>query len=277
MIFKKINMCILQKGLVLGLTPLLFSSCASGENAHNSIIYKNSFTQSPQGIYTRAQVDKEWNTPPYANGIEEKRVKIIDNSDKNRVLKVSYPSNEFGIANTGAQWKLIFNKSYEEITLSYRLRFGENFDFVRGGKLPGLAGGTAPSGGKEVTGTNGWSGRIMWRKDGRIVQNVYHPDKPGKYGEDFAWNIDGEHYFQPGVWHSVQNHFVMNTPKKNDGVMQAWLDGVLVLDKHNMHFRDVNTFAIDLLYFSTFFGGSTQEWATSKDEEILFDDFKISH
>lgn len=50
--------------------------------------------------------------------------------------------------------------------LSYMVRFPADFDFVRGGKLPGLYGGEAPSGGEEVDGVNGFSMRLMWREEG---------------------------------------------------------------------------------------------------------------
>ena len=58
--------------------------------------------------------------------------------------------------------------------------------------------------------------------------------------------------------------------------VQAWLDDDLVFDVNNIRFRDVETFAIDGFYFSTFFGGSGSQWNTSKDEVAFFDDFRIS-
>lgn len=68
----------------------------------------------------------------------------------------------------------------------------------------------------------------------------------------------------------------MNTPGKNDGIIQSWLDGELVLDRRDIRFRDTNTFSIDQLYFSTFFGGDDPSWAPSKNETVLFDDFNVS-
>ncbi len=256
------------------LIPVIFTSCGTTENIKH-IIYENSFSDSKIGLYTKEQLYDEWDFTTNSIGIEEARVSVVEDEDKNRVFSISYPKNNYGIQNTGAQWKLSFNHSYNEAYISYSIKFSENFDFVKGGKLPGLAGGSAPSGGNASTGTNGWSGRIMWRSDGRIVQYMYYPDMSGTYGEDFPWDIDKEHYFKPNIWYKIKNHFVMNTPGKNDGVIQAWLDDVLVLDRHDIRFRDVDSFGIDLFYFSTFFGGNNQTWATSKDETILFDDFKI--
>ena len=62
----------------------------------------------------------------------------------------------------------------------------------------------------------------------------------------------------------------------HDGVVQAWLDGVQVLDVNNIRFRDVASLQIDQLYFSTFFGGSGARWATTKDEVAFFDDFLVT-
>jgi len=235
-----------------------------------TVIYKNSFTSSPLDTYTLEQLNKEWNSPSWDSGIGEGRATIVEEENSNKALEISYRAGHFSNSYTGAQWQYEF-KQYEELYSSYRIKFGKNFDFVKGGKLPGFAGGTSPTGGADVSGTDGWSGRIMWRSDGRVVQYVYHPDKPGKYGEDFPWNCS----FKPGTWHTIQNRFVMNTPGKYDGIIQAWFDGKLVLDKRDMRFRDVDSFGIDLFYFSTFFGGGDDSWSTSKDETVMFDDFKF--
>ena len=44
-----------------------------------------------------------------------------------------------------------------------RMRFGSNFDWVRGGKLPGLCAGSCPTGcDKNISPSEGFSARIMW-------------------------------------------------------------------------------------------------------------------
>ena len=63
---------------------------------------------------------------------------------------------------------------------------------------------------------------------------------------------------------------------QNDGIVQGWLDDRLVVDINNIRFRDIETLAIDGFYFSTFFGGSGNQWNTSKDEVAFFDDFRVS-
>ena len=117
---------------------------------------------------------------------------------------------------------------------------------------------------------------MMWRTGGDAVQYLYHPDQPTIYGEDLFWNIGGQRTFVPGQWVQVEHRFVMNTPTQHDGIVQAWWNGSLALERTDIRFRDVSTFAIDVFYFSTFFGGSTSDWAALKDEYTYFDDFVIS-
>jgi len=261
--------------ILLLTTSLLFVSCGGSlKSDTDNTIYKNDFESTTLGTYTLSQLENEWGTHS-ALGVEEGRVAISKSND-NTFMDVFYPASQYGVQDTGTQFKLDFGRLYEDVTLTYRLKFKDDFDFVKGGKLPGLAGGTAPSGGEKANGTNGWSGRIMWRKDGEIVQYMYYPDNSNPYGEDFPWNLNGKHYFKVNKWHTIKNHFIMNTPKQHDGVMQAWLDGELVLDRHDMHFRDTDSLGIDLFYFSTFFGGGDSSWSTTQDEKILFDDFEIT-
>jgi len=58
--------------------------------------------------------------------------------------------------------------------------------------------------------------------------------------------------------------------------MQAWFDAPARADRKDVRFRSVDSVPIDSFYFSTFFGGSTAEWAPPEDEYIDFDDIVVS-
>src|SRR5690606_32845406 len=141
-------------------------------------------------------------------------------------------------------------------------------DFVRGGKLPGLVGGSAPTGGERATGLNGFSARLMWRPGGAAVQYVYYPDQTGTWGDDLPYALGGQRAFSPGRWHRVEHRVRLNTPGQRDGRLQAWFDGELALDAGELRFRDALGVRIDQAYFSTFFGGNDPSWAPTKDEHI---------
>lgn len=242
------------------------------------IVLRVTFDQAPVGAYTDAAIKSEWKWIQWYSGLKEGRVQIVDGAaaQQGRALRIFYPKGGVGPAEGGAQWKVKLPSSFEELYCAYWVKFESGFDFVKGGKLPGLLGGAGNTGGAKPTGLDGWSARMMWRSLGAAVQYVYHPDQPTIYGEDLPYSVGGKRSFVPGSWHRVEHRIVMNTPKQKDGVVQAWWDGTLALDRKDLRFRDVTSFAIDGFYFSTFFGGDDPTWAPSKDSYVYFDDFVIA-
>jgi hypothetical protein len=241
-------------------------------------LYWIDFDDAPLGPYSADALAAAWEDPAWNQGVDEGRVEVFegDGAYAGRSLRVHYPQGGVGPGEGGAQWQLVFPAGYAELYCAYRLRFADGFDFVKGGKLPGLAGGAANTGGDKPTGSDGWSARNMWREDGAIVQYTYHVDQPTQYGEDMPWDIGGQRHFVAGQWHRVEHRVVMNTPGVHDGVIEGWLDGERVFTREGLLFRDVDGFAVDLFYFSTFFGGSGDDWAPSKPEHVDFDEFIIA-
>lgn len=187
-------------------------------------------------------------------------------------------------------WKL--NTPLTSGYFAYNFKTSPNFDSVKGGKIPGLCGGTCPSGGYQTTnaprladgGNNpagkaiGWSGRNMWQTGGHLIQYFYHPNQTTKYGPGYSYRYasGGRTFINDNKWHSIEHYVKMNTPGKTDGVFQAWFDGTRVLNLQNIRFRDDTSYAIDMLMFSVFFGGGDASFATTKDEYLYFDDFVLS-
>jgi hypothetical protein len=195
-------------------------------------------------------------------------------------LRVLYPAGGIG-GDSGFLFRSSFSKwgilGQESIYLRYYLKFEPGFDFVKGGKLPGVAGGQGNTGGHKPNGKDGWSARIMWRGDGKIVQYVYHPDQPGDYGEDFEWSFGGcPRFFKPGQWQCVETYVQMNTPGKKDGIIRSWLDGDKALEVTNLRFRDIPDLKIDQFEFETFFGGGDPSWASPREQYAFFDGFVLS-
>ena len=160
---------------------------------------------------------------------------------------------------------------HDSLRLSYYLRFADDFDFVKGGKLPGLFGGDGASGGNIPDGTNGFSTRFMWRRNGDGEVYAYRPTS-----KDYGTSIGrGNWQFQPGTWHHLEQEIKLNSPGQADGQIKVWLDGVQVLDIEGITFRYVDSLKIDGIFFSTFFGGGNSSWATPKDTYIDFAEFSI--
>jgi hypothetical protein len=237
------------------------------------------FQARSAGPYTADMVDGDFGGwPTWNNGLDEGRATIVDEAG-NRFLRVSYPAGKYGPQEGGVQFVVPLASAHDDLYLSYRFRFAGDFQFVQGGKLPGLVGGTSPTGCNldpaEVSG--GFSARMMWRTAGTAVQLVYTSKLVNTCGDDFPYVVCGSPArFSAGAWHQVVHHLRMNTPAQTDGVLEAWLDGTLALARHDVPFRgDGASFGSDALYFSTFFGGGDASWAPASDQRIDFDDFVV--
>ncbi len=197
------------------------------------------------------------------------------------VLRVHYPvgtaspsvSRQTDTPLGGAQfYGDLFLPARTQLRLSYYVRFAEGFDFVKGGKLPGLFGGIGASGGNVPDGTDGFSARLMWRKNGQGEVYAYLPtsDAHGTSIGRGAWR------FQSGIWYKLEQEIKLNTPDQADGEIRIWVNDNLVLEQSEIVFRTANSLEIDGIFFSTFFGGGDPSWATPKDTYVDFANFSVS-
>jgi hypothetical protein len=150
----------------------------------------------------------------------------------------------------------------DEMHLKYNVTFGEDFDFRNGGKLPGLAGGAANSGGHQPNGKDGWSARIDFRKDGAAEIYAYLPTqkdpaiqalKKGDKGFSLG-RVEG--VFEPGGTYQIEERVKMNTPGKANGRLQLYVNGEKIVDQKGLVISNSPKLKADQLMFSTFFGGS---------------------
>jgi hypothetical protein len=199
----------------------------------------------------------------------------------NRFLRSHNPAGEYG----GANLQMKLPREADEAILKYRMRFKDNFDFSKGGKLPGLAG-VAPgsdlaaaAGGGAPDGDDAWSARGMWYSDkayksmspGEAVQYLYYPDMPGKYGQILRYGLA----YPRGEWVEVSSHIVMNTPGKKNGSITISVDGREVARRTGMRFRTTRDLSIDRIFFATFRGGSGSDWMSNRHGWIDFDNIQV--
>jgi hypothetical protein len=155
-----------------------------------------------------------------------------------------------------------------EYLFEYRIRFDRDFPWTKGGKIPGLAGGTAPTGCVAADG-GGFSARMMWQAGGRLVGYVYDLDQRGNCGNV----LDTGFTFKTGQWYSIKQRAKINSGGKHDGVLQVWVDDHMVINRTDLAYMDESpTNRIDRVLFHSFFGGSTQAWAPSRECSISFAD-----
>lgn len=232
----------------------------------------------PSGLYMPAAWKDDWPNCVYEDGIAEGRVNLIER-DGVAALRVLYPPKAIGSDKSGASWRYPFPRQ-ESAEVKYTVRFDEDFDFVKGGKLPGLCGGPMTvTGGDKVDGLEGFSARLMWRADGRGEAYVYHMNQPDKYGDQIPFPDDFR--FPRGESVQVRLQIIMNTPGERDGELRVWIttpsgsEPKLVVEKTDLELRAEDRYGVDGLLFNTFFGGSSSEWAPKKEEFAEFSQFHL--
>lgn len=173
----------------------------------------------------------------------------------------------------------------DEAFFRYYLRFGDSWDPVKdGGKLPGLAGTyeRAGWGGRGANGSDGWSARgaffqlvasdEAFARYRSIGSYVYHKHS-GKYGSILGWNLGPTGLLEKNRWYSVEQQVKMNTPGKPDGVLRAWIDGQLVMERTDLHFRDVPELKVESVWMNVYHGGITD---AHQDLSLYIDNLVIA-
>jgi hypothetical protein len=207
-------------------------------------------------VSLQAELASKWNGPRESTAMEGGTL----------VFTGGFQANQFG-GPQGHTPRLTLAPGRDYL-LEYRLRFDTGYDFSRGGKIPGLAGGTAPTGCVQTDGS-GFSARMMWRQNGKLIGYIYDLDQRVPCGE----GIDTPVNFNPGQWYSIKERVRINTARNHDGLLQIWVDDKLVIDQKNRAYMiEGPNRLINQVLFHSFFGGSTQDWAPSRNCTISFSD-----
>ena len=227
------------------------------------------FSRAPLGPYRDAQARHDWPGLQWIALFERGTIVADREAVAGRCLRMEYPIGSVGPRDGGGQFRVKLPPR-DEYYLGYRVKFEEGFDFQRGGKLPGLCGGRANTGGNRPTG-DGWSARYMWGREGRTTIYLYHMDQRSQYGDGLSLNTS----LEPGRWHRLVQRIKVNAPEQRNGELQVWIDGREVLRRDDIRYRNVSGAQVDTFYFSTFHGGNSADWAPRRDSFARFDDFRI--
>lgn len=185
----------------------------------------------------------------------------------------------------------------QEATFAYSVYFPEGYDFQLGGKLPGLYGGNSE---EEATGCSGgrrdigcFSARLMWRTDGAGEFYTYFPDPDvagfeaneklcsvPPYSEcnpTYGASVGrGAFTFATGAWTTVAERIRLNDVGKANGEIELFVNGQSVINVSGLIIRDSDKGKIRGMQMQTFFGGSTPDFATPKDQDAYFSDFSVA-
>ena len=183
-------------------------------------------------------------------------------------LRATYEGFPEGSRRIVSDFKL--PKRMGEATLVYDVKFDNNFQFTKGGKLHGLGPDRKITGGNKMK-PDGWSARAMWDRSG-LYSYVYSQNKDGKYGERpddrLKFDLPKNEYISVSIYVKI-NHPV----DKANGVVRIYVNGKGVSEQNGIQFRSVEgeKTGISQLLFSTFHGGNKPSYAP-KDKDGNYTD-----
>ncbi len=205
-------------------------------------------------------------------------IRPSDRKDKSPVLAFALPKGSINPGNreaprggAGFYWMPELPEGVSSACLSYGVWFPPDFDFVKGGKLPGLFGGDGPSGGRKVTGENGFSMRFMWRAQGAGEVYAYIV---GNHGRGISLER-GAFSFPRGQWLELAQEVILNRPGREDGVVRVWANGRLVIERTGLVYRKVPDMTIKGVMAHVFFGGKKPSWAARADSLVRLTPFEL--
>ncbi|KAF8600092.1 hypothetical protein BDV93DRAFT_497076 [Ceratobasidium sp. AG-I] len=180
------------------------------------------------------------------------------------------------------------------LTFSYSLLFSDGFKFNKGGKLPGLYGGTSAD---EATGCSGgrtrdgcWSTRMMWRTSGAGELYAYLPPSAKvdnkaavcsktniSCDEDYGWSLGRSTWtWKTGTWQTIAQKVTLNDVGKPNGSVVIYVDGKEVYAANNIMLRMSEQSAPQGVMVQSFFGGHTIDWASPQDQTLHLADFSLA-
>ncbi|KAH6914002.1 hypothetical protein BKA70DRAFT_1095664 [Coprinopsis sp. MPI-PUGE-AT-0042] len=208
------------------------------------------------------------------------------------VLRVTYPQGSYS-HNTGggAQfynlWNITDDTTFGSMMVSYEMALERGFNWVKGGKLPGLRGGfnsTGCSGGRLANGKDCFSARVMWRRSGSGEVYAYIPRSNGvcsrrdvDCNDDFGISFDrGSFVMRAGQWMEVAMLVRLNSPPDvANGNIRLYFNGQEVLSQEGLQIRSADSVTVNGLFFSTFFGGADESFATPRDTFSYFRNIQL--
>jgi hypothetical protein len=244
------------------------------ENSIHNVLHNNNFEDNSLGDYKLEEWRKDWNN----NGnpwTSLNNLKIVEMEGR-KSLRHNYLKDKFGASGGGANFNGIIpnNQGLVEVYFSYRLFIEMGFDWGLGSKMSGVRNTPGPSGGTGLLykNTDGFSSRLMSNKDGTVRFYNYHHSMSQLYGDNMGLKNWGQ--LKTGQWQTITLRFVMNKIGVSNGIIQCWIDGVLVATASNVEFRTANSPQnITEIYMNTFMGGNDIAWAPNRNQFILTDDF----
>jgi len=196
-------------------------------------------------------------------------------------LREDFPAGTFGGGRHGNKFaaELAPRAAY---TVEYDVHFPADWEFSQnnagphgGGKLPGLSGGSHPSGGHGKP--DGMSARPMWRRDSRFSPKpqtylelyLYWRNQTEKYGDRFfAQQVEA------GRTYRIKLRVELGTPD-TDGRVRLWIDDTLRLTQSVRFLAPGQDWKLSHYMHDVFYGGNDATWAPARDQHLLLGPVRV--
>lgn len=152
--------------------------------------------------------------------------------------------------------------------LSYQVLFPANFDFHRGGALPGIGGAEAGEQGDKFLARLVWRPKAIGGVTLRVTEN----------GTTRAVPAERQGFALPqGKWVKLEQEVVLNTPTKSDGILRVWVDGTLAIERTDMTYRAKPDVTISSVSVDAFYGSGPDDvqFFPQKDAKVWLTPFEV--
>ena len=206
-------------------------------------------------------------------------VQSIYATNINDAIRIKYVPNETG-SPVVSSYTPISSEYRNEITFEYDVMFENGFEWVRGGKMPGLRGGDinlATSGCVRPQPAGAWSYRPMWKPDGTVILYIYDQSRIKNNDACGISTASEKGVLKVNQWLNFKIYMKLNSNANlADGVAKLYVDNKLAVERKDIQFRGIYPGAtVDHIMFETFYGGHDPSWAPSKTTYAQFKNPKI--
>lgn len=274
---KKYNPVILYRVLIIFAFIFQISVCLAQQVEPSkvfNIYFTQDFEDDTPGPYDYDEWSEDWDYPSWANRqVVPDIITSADPENSSKVMRFHFPEGSIGPAEGGGQWYKTLNEPFHELYFSYRIKFKPGFQWVLGGKIPGVRGGPEWEGFDPPPWDKGFIVLLMWNNRPGIDFYYYHHDQQHTYGDSRTW----DYTIEADRWYTITIRVVLNSVDENggfnDGILEGFIDNQMVCQVTGLKLRNLSEIGTDNLIINSFFGGSTDEWASIRDEWIDLDDF----
>lgn len=243
-------------------TVILYSvkfAVAQSVNVYNLWDFENNTI----GKYTDDMIGKDFDVVTLYSHNSADIVLDEINGMETRVLRITHAANKTSV---GFDLDARIAEDFDEVYLTYNIKFSNEFNSTTGGKLPGLGGFPVVTANQVPRRDQGFLCKLLFKQSGRIF--TYHYDRtPPAYPHYSPWSSENYRFSKifitNGTWYNITQQLKMNSftngrPNK-DGVNEIWINGRLLYQENNLVLMELesDSLKIDDLNIAHFYGGSS--------------------